>query len=298
MSSSYELVVPLAALVVALFLLGALVISIGGRRAGPPGPARLWTVYVTELGIVAAILVPAYFGPWALLPVVLGIGLTGARELYGVLRGVGLGAHVRLGLLGGACLYIAAVVAGESLAFAALAGIALLTLAAGVSRPGGMRQAIGTLFALVYPGTFLVHLLLISKLDGGFGYVVFLFGLIEIGDSAALLAGTLIGGRRLWPRISPSKTVVGSVAGLGATLIGSILLGFAVPAFSVSQIVAGGALVGVLGQAGDLVASAIKREAGVKDFSSLVSVQGGVLDIYDGLIFTAPAFYYFVRMAA
>jgi phosphatidate cytidylyltransferase len=68
-----------------------------------------------------------------------------------------------------------------------------------------------------------------------------------------------------------------------------------VPAFSPPEVLLAGGLIALLGLAGDLVASALKREAGLKDFSHLVPAQGGLLDIYDALIFTAPAFYYYAN---
>ena len=108
---------------------------------------------------------------------------------------------------------------------------------------------------------------------------------------------SLVGGPKIWRRLSPNKTVAGSLAGLGATIAGAGLLAFAVPALTATQVIAAGLLIALAGQAGDLVASSIKRMAGVKDFSGLVPVQGGVLDIYDALIFSSPVFYWYVRFA-
>ena len=57
-----------------------------------------------------------------------------------------------------------------------------------------------------------------------------------------------------------------------------------------------GVMLGVLGQVGDLVESAFKRAAGVKDAGKLLPLQGGILDRIDGLLFTAPALYYYLRL--
>lgn len=109
-----------------------------------------------------------------------------------------------------------------------------------------------------------------------------------IGDTVAYLAGRAIGGRKLAPRISPNKTVAGSVAGLlGAAIVGT--LGF--HAFALGSLWAGlvvGILLGIAGQLGDLAESFFKRQAGVKDSGTLVPGHGGLLDRIDALLFAFP----------
>jgi phosphatidate cytidylyltransferase len=149
---------------------------------------------------------------------------------------------------------------------------------------------------LVYPGFCLAHLLALSAGDDGFGNVVFCYGLVEVNDSIAYLAGRSIGGRKLWPAVSPNKTVAGSVVGLAGTVAVAPLFRFAVPALTVAESLGAAALLAVGGQIGDLVASAFKRKAGVKDYGSLVPAHGGVLDVYDSLIFVSPLFYYYLPL--
>jgi phosphatidate cytidylyltransferase len=278
---------------------GALLIVLASFGKPRRVAIRLWTAFATEIFILAAILVPAYLGIWALLVSTLAIGVVSARELYGALRRIGLAPRAWLGMVAGACLLVVAPLGTEVQYHAALVGVVLVVLVIGALwRPSGvgLLASVGaTAAGVVYPCGMLAYLLLLERLDGGFGYVVFLFCLIEINDSFALLVGSLIGGPKIWPRLSPNKTVAGSLGGLVATVGGAWLLAFAVPALSTEQALASGLLIGVLGQVGDLVASAIKRRAGVKDFSDLVPAQGGILDIYDALIFTTPAFFLWVR---
>ena len=73
---------------------------------------------------------------------------------------------------------------------------------------------------------------------------------------------------------------------------------FAVPEFSFPHVIGAALLLSIGGQAGDLFASWIKRRAGIKDFSSLIPTQGGVLDIYDSFILASALFYYYLLLIA
>jgi len=114
-----------------------------------------------------------------------------------------------------------------------------------------------------------------------------------ICDTAAMFGGRAIGGPKLAPTVSPGKTRSGSVAGvvgglLVAPLFGAAIfprVGIAVPLW---QLVAIAAVLGVIGQVGDLAESLFKREAGVKDSSQLIPGHGGVLDRLDSLYFVVP----------
>ena len=124
--------------------------------------------------------------------------------------------------------------------------------------------------------------------------LVSLAAIITACDSAAYFVGRRIGGPKLWPQVSPGKTVSGSIAGLiaatGITLILADVIGFA------NQL---GALflglgLGILAQAGDLLESAIKRWSNIKDSGSILPGHGGMLDRFDGYILAIPAFYLYL----
>jgi CDP-diglyceride synthetase len=110
---------------------------------------------------------------------------------------------------------------------------------------------------------------------------------VESGDSAALLTGRLIGRRHPFPRLSPRKTLAGCVAGVltagGLGVAGGVALGL-----PFVQAVLLAAAMAPAGLAGDLLVSAVKRAAGVKDFPPLLLRHGGVLDIYDSFLFGLP----------
>lgn len=122
------------------------------------------------------------------------------------------------------------------------------------------------------------------------GYtVISLFASIWLCDSAAYFAGRRFGRHRLFARVSPGKSWEGAVAGfvaaLGAFQLARVLV---LPYMTVSEALVCGVIVGVCGQVGDLAESLLKREAGVKDSSTLIPGHGGVLDRFDSLLFVAP----------
>ncbi len=128
------------------------------------------------------------------------------------------------------------------------------------------------------------------------GYLVLLvFVGIWTSDTLAYLAGVALGRHKLFPEVSPQKTVEGSVAGLlGALLIGWIgsqKLGF----LSLHQGLTIGIIIGVVGQVGDLVESLMKRDAQVKDSSTLIPGHGGILDRFDSYFFVFPSVYLYIR---
>jgi phosphatidate cytidylyltransferase len=146
-----------------------------------------------------------------------------------------------------------------------------------------------------YVGWLLSYVFLLRLLIDGPNYVLYIFGVVWLGDAAALVFGTLFGRHKLAPTLSPGKTIEGAVGGFfgslcGATLGGRWLLG----PFTLTQCLAVGCLLAVLGQLGDLSESLLKRSAGVKDSGVLIPGHGGILDKVDGILFGAPALYYYV----
>ena len=116
-------------------------------------------------------------------------------------------------------------------------------------------------------------------------------------DTAAYFVGRSLGKRKLWERISPKKTLEGAAAGLSAAVgvyLGAWKLGLL--AWSFWDCFALGAVVGVGGQIGDLIESAMKRDAGLKDSSGLIPGHGGVLDRFDSFLFAVPVVYLYLKL--
>ena len=126
--------------------------------------------------------------------------------------------------------------------------------------------------------------------------VLLLIGTVVVSDSAQYYVGRLLGRHLLAPRVSPKKTIEGAVGGAVFGTLAMVLGGaYAFPLASRATMAAIGLAIVVLGICGDLFESRLKRDAGVKDSSTIIPGHGGVLDRIDALLFAAPAFYLFVQ---
>jgi phosphatidate cytidylyltransferase len=121
---------------------------------------------------------------------------------------------------------------------------------------------------------------------------------IWICDTAAYFAGKKFGKKKIYPHVSPNKTVVGSVAGVFGALITVYILnmiGFIGINLNWTNIVIFTVIIGFFGQTGDFVESLFKRDMGVKDSGKMLKGHGGVLDRFDSLIFASPLVLIFVN---
>jgi len=140
------------------------------------------------------------------------------------------------------------------------------------------------------------HLVLLRQLEDGREWI-FLTLLVIMGcDSFAYFVGRRFGKRKLYPAVSPNKSVEGALGGL----IGSVLAVFIcratiLPDIGLFAATGIGLLVGVVGQLGDLFESLLKRACGVKDSGSIIPGHGGILDRLDSLLFAFPCVYYLAR---
>jgi phosphatidate cytidylyltransferase len=126
--------------------------------------------------------------------------------------------------------------------------------------------------------------------------ILWILACVWATDIGAYFVGSYAGGARLAPSISPSKTWSGLVGGASASAIVSALGGLAVGAGEILTLALTGVSIGLVAQAGDLLESAQKRRAGVKDSGRLIPGHGGILDRIDGLI-AALVFIALIRLA-
>jgi phosphatidate cytidylyltransferase len=207
----------------------------------------------------------------------------------------------RLGLvLGAAVTSSFALPAGSLLPPLVLCVAAGVVLSAPVwsgGPPATLAMAL-TLVAIVYVGWLAGHVLWLHRRPDGDDLVLFLVGVTWVGESAAWAVGSTVGRRKLAPVVSPRKTVEGALAQWVASILAAVAAGaWLVPAWPGTWAAAAGALLGGMGQVGDLAESVLKRWAGVKDTGGLIPGHGGVLDRIDGLLFNAPTLYYLVTFA-
>lgn len=130
--------------------------------------------------------------------------------------------------------------------------------------------------------------------DGGVKLLLFLVIVAQSSDVLQYTFGKLFGRRRIAPRVSPNKTWEGFLGGImSATLVGTAL--WWITPFAPWQAAVMSLVITLMGFAGGLTMSAIKRDRGVKDFGSLIAGHGGVLDRIDSLCFAAPVFFHLTR---
>jgi phosphatidate cytidylyltransferase len=179
------------------------------------------------------------------------------------------------------------VVAGETAAsFFIFGGAILVALDALRSRhPEAALMTTGIIYLFV--GTLALAWLRVVPANGML--VVFWVVAVVVGtDVGAYFAGRAIGGPKLAPRISPSKTWAGLFGGMACAAAGGWAVAMIGPGSASFGIVVLGAGIAVVAQIGDLIESAVKRRAGVKDSGNLIPGHGGVLDRLDGYLLAAP----------
>jgi len=153
-----------------------------------------------------------------------------------------------------------------------------------------------TLFTSLYAGWLLSHLISLRNLPDGFHYVLLVLIATWMTDTMAYFAGINLGRHRLAPALSPKKSVEGALGGVAGSILAALAVGIIKPEASIAHYAVIGLLVGIVGQAGDLAQSALKRMAGVKDSGSVIPGHGGILDRFDSLLVTAPAVYYYLTL--
>ena len=154
-----------------------------------------------------------------------------------------------------------------------------------------------TFFGVFYVGGLMAHFILLRNLNNPIlsGEAAIWFGLVCTWstDSMAYFIGRAIGKKPLAPKISPKKSVEGFFGGFFGSILGGYIFSLVVHMDPLRSIVIA-AVLGIVGQVGDLFESALKRDAGIKDSGKLIPGHGGVLDRFDSAFFTLTLTYYLV----
>lgn len=236
-------------------------------------------------------------GGWVLYLISLALALIGTFELYRAL-GIHRGGRTidMLELFGyiSVILYYVSLVYmwGSYQVFAIICSLVIVMFVYVFSYPKyNARQIMETYFGVIYVGVMLSFVYQTRCLEGG-QFIVWLIFLCSWGcDTCAYCAGRLFGKHKMAPVLSPKKTIEGAIGGVaGATILGMIYAFLTQgPVMEYMIICLVGALISMVG---DLSASAIKRNADIKDYGKLIPGHGGVLDRFDSVIFTAPIIYF------
>jgi phosphatidate cytidylyltransferase len=287
----------------------------------------LHRLLTAAVGIPAALVV-VYFGGWQLGIFVAMLAVLGLRELYrlaAVSRPDDPAGSARVpGWIcwSGYALAPTAVSAAlvwpelpvaSLLAALGVLGAALLSLiwrsAARGPLPGSAGASVAIVGSLLLPGllVYLIHLRWLGHDDHiavagmtipqGAGWLGLVVAVCWTADTCAYAVGKTIGAHKLWPSVSPGKTVEGAVGGLVGAMLLTVGLGGGL-GLAITEAATLGLLLGVSGQLGDLAESRLKRWAGVKDSGAILPGHGGVLDRFDSLLVNAPLAYYYLRFIA
>ncbi|NTU43523.1 MAG: phosphatidate cytidylyltransferase [Nitrospirales bacterium] len=130
----------------------------------------------------------------------------------------------------------------------------------------------------------------------GYEWILFLFSCVWASDSLAYYIGKGMGKKKLYPEVSPNKTVAGGVGSLIGGVLSALLIGKALLTTELWILAVMGLSIGAVTIVGDLVESMFKRDAGVKDSGSIIPGHGGVLDKIDGVLYAGPALYGLTRI--
>jgi phosphatidate cytidylyltransferase len=152
------------------------------------------------------------------------------------------------------------------------------------------------LLGVLYIPLLLTPLALLRDVGYGVQWIFLLLIIVMSGDTAAYYTGRTCGKNKLYPMVSPNKTIEGSLGGLVGSLAGVFIAKATFfPQLTVVDAIALPLLLGVLGQLGDLFESMLKRSFGVKDSGTIVPGHGGILDRLDSILFAAPAAFLYVH---
>jgi phosphatidate cytidylyltransferase len=284
--------------------------GMGGSQENDPAHKRSsWALSLrlaSGLVFVPLLIFLAWGGGIGFLVLVATQVTIGLLEFYGMMRGRGLRPYRRLGITASlALLWICYQRHVPYVGFLTTA-VLLLVLALELRRPEARQRVEDiavTCFGVLYVGWLSAHLVLLRELPwtagtsyrDGAAFVLLAFFVTWSCDTGAFAIGKLFGRNRPWTRISPRKSVEGSLGGLAAAVAaGFIARAWFAPFLHITDALAIGLLVGVFAQVGDLVESLLKRDALHGDSSDLIPGHGGVLDRFDSLFFAAPVVYYYL----
>ena len=258
------------------------------RSAAVAPPSRRWSDLgvraASGLVLIAVALVTAHVGGTLFLAV----WIIASIAVLGEWQRLTGGAWQSVGFLGGAFVLVAVgLLARDSLDMAILLVVIASAVQAALAPPGHRLWAAG---GMLYAGLLLVSVAALRfSFPFGSRSIVWLFATVWSTDVFAYFGGRLIGGKKLWPRISPSKTWSGTICGvLAGASIGTLTATRDLPPPSaIVPILVLSLVAAILSQAGDAFESGIKRYFGVKDSSRLIPGHGGVMDRLDGFIAAA-----------
>ena len=250
----------------------------------------------------------AIINDWVFIGVLLLLTVAGLYEFFYLVKKKGIPIYSYTGIAIGVIIPLSIFfrfqpTKGWELFFICLALIMIFIMQ--LARKDNSNAVVGistTLFGILYVSWFFSFLIKIRFLlpgvpGAGMKLVGFLLLITKSGDMGALLIGTYFGKHPLLFRVSPKKTIEGCIGSFAASgLVAILAIGLFPPqlGFSFWQVGLVGMFFGGIGQIGDMSESLIKRDFNVKDSGKMLPALGGALDAIDSLLFSAPAFYFYM----
>lgn len=164
--------------------------------------------------------------------------------------------------------------------------------------PKGSMSDIGPLgIGFFYISVFLSFQWFLRTETFGMEYIFLLYSSVWTADSMAYYIGTYIGKNKLFPAVSPNKTIEGAFGSIVGGVLGAVIINvvFNIPDLTLAGSAVIGAILGMATLTGDLIESMFKRDADVKDSGNVIPGHGGILDKIDGLLVAGPALYFILR---
>lgn len=227
--------------------------------------------------------------------------LAAVYEFFHIAERAGAPPFRAVGFAAAAAVLAAAAFGRPELSAVILAAMTVVLMVATLSRVGEKERvlvsagatALGVLYVAVLAG-YIVAVRALPEPGMAGKLLTLFFAIIMMSDTGAYFAGRSLGRHKLAPRVSPAKTVEGSVGGMVGSVLGAVASKYIFfPELPVPDAVALGAGMGALGQVGDLCESLLKRGSDVKDAASILPGHGGFLDRLDSMLLNAPLFYYY-----
>lgn len=218
------------------------------------------------------------------------VSLIGLWEFYDAIKNINIRPVKYIGFAGATGIFLTTLTSRISLAFIIAIITLFLLIALLIRKDIDLLSVSTTILSIFYIPFFLFH---IYKLDGT-KYIWLIFIIAFGTDTFAYFSGNLFGKRKLCPKVSPKKTVEGSIGGILGSILLSVIFSIYFNLSPIWKIVILSFIASAISQMGDLVASKIKRMAGIKDYGFIMPGHGGVLDRFDSILFTAPLIYYYI----
>lgn len=242
------------------------------------------------------------FGGYALKAIILAISLIGMHEFYNAFSKRNKAVHFIGYIFAVFFVFCSSAIINTSNYFNIFISVficVLLIYSVIFHTANSITDTVLTFFGFFYVCFLITHIDLIRNFNYGKYFVWLIFICAWGSDSGAYLVGVKYGKTKLIPTLSPKKTVEGAISGAITAAVLSLVYGIIIYKFfgfgelrTLLFYPIIGLIGSVLGQIGDLAASAMKRHVDIKDFGKLIPGHGGVLDRFDSVLLTAPAVYY------